>query len=700
MQKPIITILAALFLLLPGIASANLSIKTAVTNGTCQSNASITATVTGNTGTVYYQLETGSGVVRSYQSSNVFLNVPAGTYFVRVQDGGNFQTQLSTAVLASTTYKPMQALVTNGTVSCINATLGTLQVQVTGGKGPFQYAIIAGPVLRAPQASNIFNNLPLGSYTISVSDACNTTVANDASITLGTTATITSIVPQNGALITWKGYNCASTTLLSMNYRWTYKSNYGAALTGFDNTHFFWRYIYPSGSNNMYGANGVLNGQKITVGNTSVNMPATAQFPFDKGDLVLYNECGDSVIFPKTISYAPATAALFPGSTCESGGFIQTYAHGETLICLPIVWTFTETVTGQVRRDTTLTNNLNPVFYGFAPGKKYLVSCRDASGNAVSINTQSVQVPVSPGNIAYNGYFTNYDMLHAGFPTMSFPYNLVSPVNSYSYVVKASSSGNPAIGYTSGHSLRDGTKFGSSGGGYIYGPNADGSWPDGAYTVTVTVGCFTRDISFTIGSATTPTLNASINSYQTSPVCGGFNLRFNATLDYPSLYVLKIMPGSTGNVGATQNFGSTTSPGTYYSGSFDGLDFGTYTIALVTTGSSGGTGGKPLISSVINYQSGNTLTINTLNTGGYICPGSTDGTLVIDASSATGYALKYSIDNGLHFQDSSHFSGLAAGSYDIMVKDACGNTVTYKASVLQSPDIKASAASGQSMSQC
>ncbi|MDR7211318.1 T9SS type B sorting domain-containing protein [Flavobacterium piscis] len=51
------------------------------------------------------------------------------------------------------------------------------------------------------------------------------------------------------------------------------------------------------------------------------------------------------------------------------------------------------------------------------------------------------------------------------------------------------------------------------------------------------------------------------------------------------------------------------------------------------------------------------------------CPGGSDGSIVITAADGV-LPYRYSIDNGVSFQDSNIFTGLAAGSYDIVVQDA------------------------------
>jgi len=63
------------------------------------------------------------------------------------------------------------------------------------------------------------------------------------------------------------------------------------------------------------------------------------------------------------------------------------------------------------------------------------------------------------------------------------------------------------------------------------------------------------------------------------------------------------------------------------------------------------------------------------------CSTASDGEITVTASGGTG-TLEYSKDNGLTFQPGNVFSGLAAGTYQIVVKDANGcNTVAQVISI-------------------
>lgn len=75
-----------------------------------------------------------------------------------------------------------------------------------------------------------------------------------------------------------------------------------------------------------------------------------------------------------------------------------------------------------------------------------------------------------------------------------------------------------------------------------------------------------------------------------------------------------------------------------------------------------------------------------------LCIGVEDGSIVVNAT-GTG-TLQYSIDNGTNFQSSNIFTGLSAGTYDVVVQDVTGSTtqqviLIYQKSILASftPDV-------------
>ena len=64
------------------------------------------------------------------------------------------------------------------------------------------------------------------------------------------------------------------------------------------------------------------------------------------------------------------------------------------------------------------------------------------------------------------------------------------------------------------------------------------------------------------------------------------------------------------------------------------------------------------------------------------CFGGNDGTITVSASGGTP-AFEYSIDNGVTYQVSNQFTGLVAGPYNVVVKDALGCTEAFSGNPVQ-----------------
>ena len=138
--------------------------------------------------------------------------------------------------------------------------------------------------------------------------------------------------------------------------------------------------------------------------------------------------------------------------------------------------------------------------------------------------------------------------------------------------------------------------------------------------------------------------------------------------------------GGTGTLQYSTDNGTTFQPGS----SFTNLAGGTYAIVVEDASGCQATASQTL-------TAGTAPAITTVTTTSATC-GSSDGSVTINASGGSG-TLQYSIDNGATFQSGSIFSGLASGSYTIVVQDAGGCQDNDAATVtnLNGPTVNAGA---------
>ncbi|MCL5244264.1 T9SS type B sorting domain-containing protein [Cellulophaga sp. 20_2_10] len=141
----------------------------AVINCNGESTAVITAKADGGLGNYQYGLFTDATLtnqIRAYQASEIFADLPMGTYYVNVQS--NDCETISTVInITEPTALNVIPDITN--VSCNGDDDGSIVLNVTGGTGNYQYAI--SPNLNQFDDENVFDELIAGDYSVIVQDA-------------------------------------------------------------------------------------------------------------------------------------------------------------------------------------------------------------------------------------------------------------------------------------------------------------------------------------------------------------------------------------------------------------------------------------------------------------------------------------------------------------------------------------------------
>ena len=153
------------------IAPLTLAIDTsaAIINCNGESTALISARADGGLGNYQYGLFSDAAlttVVRAYQTSEIFADLPMGTYYVNVQSK-DCETMSSVITITEPTALNVTPVITN--VSCNGDDDGSIVLNVTGGSGDYQYAI--SPNLNQFDDENVFDELIAGNYSVIVQDA-------------------------------------------------------------------------------------------------------------------------------------------------------------------------------------------------------------------------------------------------------------------------------------------------------------------------------------------------------------------------------------------------------------------------------------------------------------------------------------------------------------------------------------------------
>jgi SprB repeat len=224
----------------------------------CNSNnGSITANATGGIAPLEYSI---NGT--TFQSSNSFTGLPAGSYTLYVKDANGCYTTLAVSI-ANTSLPKISAFTI--AASCNNSD-GSIVATGSGGTTPYSFSI-DGTVY---QSSNTFNNLSAGFYTVYIKDVKGCSTTTGVSVGNATGPSITNISTTAAAC------NNANGSLLITAIGGIAPLQYSIDGIRFQSSNSFNSLI--SGAYTVYvkDANGCLNTRTVTVSNTAGPQTLTA----------------------------------------------------------------------------------------------------------------------------------------------------------------------------------------------------------------------------------------------------------------------------------------------------------------------------------------------------------------------------------------------------------------------------------------
>jgi gliding motility-associated-like protein len=622
--------------------AAPVSFTSSSTGVLCFGDANGTITINASGGTPGYQYSNDNG--SNFQPGNTFTNLMAGNYNVLVRDANGCTTSSSVVTVGG----PTAALVFSTSkvdVLCLGGTNGSISVTASGGTPGYSYSINGG----AFQPASIFTSLSANTYSIQVRDANNCTSAI-ASVTITQPVSSVSFSSITTA-VACRGDATGSIVITAVGGT----SPYAYSING--GTTFQASNIFIGLTANVYSV--VVrdaNSCPPATASVSVTQPAAIlSFTNSKIDVACLGGATGSITINPSGGTAPYSFSIDNGASFQTSsnvfsglvaGSYQVLVRDQNLCttsAVPVIITAPASA-------VTFSSTVSPVScFGGANGSITLTPSGGTPGYQYSINGGAFQASNS---------FTG---LSAGVYSI-----IVRDINLCSTVPANVNVNGPATAVTFTSSTTAVSCFGGADGSISI--SAIGGTPAYEYSITGPGG-------YQLGS----TFSGLSQGNYTILVRDGNGC------DAVNSIVTVAQPSSPLTLSVTKTdircFGSTTgeilasaSGGTAgYEFSIDGTTFQTsgifsnlisnsYTVQVRDANNC------VTISNVTLTQPVAALAIQTVSSTDAFCLGINDGTITVSSVIGGTPAYRYSID-GTNFQGTNSFTGLASGSYSVVVRD-------------------------------
>ncbi len=318
----------------------------------------ITVTATGGTAPYSYTLNPGG----SNNSTGIFTGLAPGSYTVSLTDTKSCGPVISNELIINRPEAIIINSVTSSDITCNNNNDGKITVTASGGNAPLTYTLNPGAV---PNLTGIFENLPEGIYTVTVTDTKGCNPASTSSININNPAII-AISDQSHTNITCNGGNDGSILV---------------AASGGTGTLYYT--LSPGSLTNTSGSFSAL-----TAGSYSISVTDDNACPDASTGLITLTEPAELLFLTQT----PTDISCYGAND----GSVNVTASGGTL-----PYSFTINPGG--------TSNSTGIFTGLGPGT-YTVSLTDAGscgpvlGNDLVINEpDALQMSLEKTNVTCYG---------------------------------------------------------------------------------------------------------------------------------------------------------------------------------------------------------------------------------------------------------------------------------------------------------
>jgi gliding motility-associated-like protein len=618
-----------------------LTISTLQTNTTCgNANGTISSLATGGSTPYSYSINNGS----TSQTTGSFVGLSSGNYSVLITDN-NGCTAIST-VNISNLAGPVALLALTTNITCFGLTNGSITANATGGSQPLYYSLNGG----SAQSSNYFGNLAQGPYSITITDVngctatANSNITSPSQINLSVFNSNSTCGNANGTIIINASGGTGALNY-SNNGGLTYQAN--GSFTGL-------------GSGNYSIVVTDANGCSSTTSSSIAGAPGPVLSNQSSNNISCYNQSNGNITVTASNGTAPLSYSISSGLTQPTGVFNNLSAGNYTI-------TVTD-ANGCSAATTQLLTQPSALLTSIASTPS---TCQNGTNGSA--------------NVSVSGGTTPYTYTWSGSTsTTNTANNLVS--GSYSVTITdnngCSTNLNTTVNNIPGPNINsittvDNTCFQSNNGTAI--TQISGGTGPFNYALNGTLNQSSG--SFTNLPAGPGSITVSDNNGCTSTL--GFVISQPQPVSLSSIAVSSTCGNSNGNISFVANGG--TAPYTYSNNGglsyqpnpvFNNLTAGNYNISVMDAN-----GCTATSTDTIGDLTGPTIVSNTF--GNPTCYNSGNGTITL-AASGNG-PLNYSINNGVNNQSSPIFSGLGAGSYNILVTDVNGCTVTTN-SVITEPD--------------
>jgi len=654
-------------------------------------NGTITINASGGAGSFTYSIDGGT----TYQTSNVFSGLTAGTYAVKVKDVNNCTKLYGGNPVTVSQYGLLGATVTSTNMLCNNVNNGTITfTNQSGGTGTYKYSINGGS---SWQTSASFTGLTFGTYNVAIQDATFPACTQSLGSKVIDNPTTVSVTINTSVAIVCNG-GTGSVTLNTATGGTGSSYMYASRVPATSGPWSSWQSstVFSGLTVGSYGfkAKDVNGCESPTVGR-NMNQPTVVAVTVSSSSNPVCNGSSDGSVTLNTATGGSGTGYMYAMRNPAGSG---TYGSWQTSKVFSGLADGTYGFKAKDNRDCESAEATRVLTQPAAPVVNKTPAnplCHNDANGTISVNVTGT---TSPYQFSINGgssYVTGtnpytYSGLSAGTYSI-----YIKDVNLCVLNTGISTLANPAsvsistvsTTHVTCSGVSDGsiTVSASGGTGALHYSNNNGST---FQTSQVFTGLSTGTYSLVVKDDNNCTL-----AYSGNPVSVIQNAPMNATVNSSNITCNSYNNGTitfTGESGGSSSYNYSIDGGASWqtSGSYTGLTPGTYYTSMQDRSNSACTvslGSKVITQPLVVSVSVNTFSNLTCNSSG-------NGSVTLNIAtggSGSGYMYASRLVSGSYgaWQTSNIFSGLAEGSYIFKAKDNVGCTSSEVSRALTQPDV-------------